>query len=69
MKLKNKNIIKITLYVLLVVLVYIIIFSIFKVDKAEEELDVNNLASNIEITDNELLPTPDRIIFKNRNNQ
>ena len=62
---KLKNIFKILIYLLLVILIYIILFNIFKVDEIEKE-EIPIIES---IEESDLLPTPDRIVYKNINGE
>ena len=64
MKIENKYNIKIILYFLFLLLVCSIIFFIFKMEISNEKLENNNVGI---IADNAILPTPDRIIYKNIN--
>lgn len=66
MEVKNKNNIRVILYILLLVVVFSIIFSIFKKEISNERLEKNNVGL---VDENTILPTPDRIIYKNINNE
>lgn len=66
MKIENKYNIKIILYFLFLLLVCSIIFFIFKMEISNEKLENNNVGI---IADNAILPTPDRIIYKNKDNK
>ena len=61
-----KNKIRIILLVLLLVLVCSAIFFIFKIEILNEKSENND---EILTADNTILPTPDRIIYKNQNNE
>ena len=62
---KLKKLVKILIYIFFVVLIYVLLFNIFKVDEIEEE-EIPIIES---VEDNDLLPTPDRIVYKNINNE
>lgn len=63
MKIENKSIIKKVLFVLLLLLICSFVFFIFKIEIEKEK-------QNIEVIDKAtLLPSPDRIIYKNRDNK
>lgn len=66
MEVKNKNNIRVILYILLLVVVFSIIFLIFKNEISNEKLEKNNVGL---VDENTILPTPDRIIYKNINNE
>ncbi len=66
MEVKNKNNIRVILYILLLLLVFSIIFFIFKNEISNEKLEKNNVGL---VDENTILPTPDRIIYKNINNE
>lgn len=61
-----KNNIRVILYILLLVVVFSIIFFIFKIEILNEKLEKNNVGL---VDENTILPTPDRIIYKNINNE
>lgn len=61
-----KNNIRVILYILLLVVVFSIIFFIFKIEISNEKLEKNNVGL---VDENTILPTPDRIIYKNINNE
>ena len=63
MKEKNK---RIALYILLILIVFCIIFFIFKIEILNEKQKQNNVGL---VGENTILPTPDRIIYKNMNNE
>ena len=62
MEVKNKNNIRVILYILLLLVVFSIIFLIFKNEISNEKLEKNNVGL---VDENTILPTPDRIIYKN----
>lgn len=64
MKLKNN--IRVILYILLLILIFSIIYFIFKNEISNEKLEKNNVGL---VDENTILPTPDRIIYKNKNNE
>lgn len=66
MEVKNKNNIRVILYILLLLVVFSIIFFIFKNEISNEKLEKNNVGL---VDENTILPTPDRIIYKNINNE
>ena len=66
MEVKNKNNIRVILYILLLLVVFSIIFLIFKNEISNEKLEKNNVGL---VDENTILPTPDRIIYKNINNE
>lgn len=66
MEVKNKNNIRVILYILLLVVVFSIIFFIFRIEISNEKLEKNKVGL---IDENTILPTPDRIIYKNINNE
>lgn len=66
MEVKNKNNIRVILYILLLLVVFSIIFFIFKNEISNEKLEKNNVGL---VDENNILPTPDRIIYKNINNE
>ena len=66
MGVKNKNNIRVILYILLLLVVFSIIFFIFKNEISNEKLEKNNVGL---VDENTILPTPDRIIYKNINNE
>lgn len=66
MEVKNKNNIRVILYILLLLVVFSIIFLIFKIEISNEKIEKNNVGLVDEST---ILPTPDRIIYKNMNNE
>ena len=66
MEVKNKNNIRVILYILLLLVVLSIIFFIFKNEISNEKLEKNNVSL---VDENTILPTPDRIIYKNINNE
>ena len=66
MEVKNKNNIRVILYILLLLVVFSIIFFIFKIEISNEKLEKNNVGL---VDENTILPTPDRIIYKNINNE
>ena len=66
MEVKNKNNMRMILYILLLVVVFSIIFFIFKIEISNEKLEKNNVGF---VDENTILPTPDRIIYKNINNE
>lgn len=66
MEVKNKNNIRVILYILLLLVVFSIIFFIFKNEISNEKLEKNNVSL---VDENTILPTPDRIIYKNINNE
>lgn len=63
---EEKNRIKIILYFLLLLVVCSIIFFIFKMEISKEISKDDNVGT---IADNTILPTPDRIIYKNKDNK
>lgn len=63
MEVKN---IRLILYILLLLVVFSIIFFIFKIEISNEKLEKNNVGL---VDENTILPTPDRIIYKNINNE
>lgn len=63
MKVKNKRNIE---CVLLLVLIVGFICWLFEIEKEQEELENSQVGL---VADNEILPTPDRIIYKNQNNE
>ena len=65
-KLKLKNCIRVILYILLLILIFTIIYFIFKNEISNEKLEKNNVGL---VDENTILPTPDRIIYKNKNNE
>ena len=65
MKVKNKNNIRTILYILLLVLFCSIIFLIFKIEISNEKSKDDNVGL---VAENTIIPTPDRIIYKNKNN-
>lgn len=66
MEVKNKNNIRVILYILLLLVVFSIIFFIFKIEISNEKLEKNKVGL---VDENNILPTPDRIIYKNINNE
>ena len=66
MKVKNKNNIRTILYILLLVLFCSIIFLIFKIEISNEKSKDDNVGL---VAENTIIPTPDRIIYKNKNNE
>ena len=66
MKVKNKNNIRTILYILLLVLFCSIIFLIFKIEISNEKSKDDNVGL---VAENTIIPTPDRIIYKNINNE
>ena len=66
MEVQNKNNIRVILYVLVLIAVFSIIFLIFKIEISNENLEKNNVGL---VDENTILPTPDRIIYKNINNE
>lgn len=66
MEVKNKNNIRVILYILLLLVVFSIIFFIFKNEISNEKLEKNNVGL---VDENTILPTPDKIIYKNINNE
>lgn len=66
MEVKNKNNIRVILYILLLLVVFSIIFLIFKNEISNEKLEKNNVGL---VDENTILPTPDKIIYKNINNE
>lgn len=66
MEVKNKNNIRVILYILLLLVVFSIIFFIFKNEISNEKLEKNNVGL---VDENTILSTPDRIIYKNINNE
>lgn len=66
MEVKNKNNIRVILYILLLLVVFSIIFFIFKIEISNEKLEKNKVGL---VDENTILPTPDRIIYKNINNE
>lgn len=66
MEVKHKNNIRVILFILLLVLLCSIIFFIFKMEISNEKLKENKVGL---VADNTILPTPDRIIYKNQNNE
>ena len=66
MEVQNKNNIRVILYILLLLVVFSIIFFIFKNEISNEKLEKNNVSL---VDENTILPTPDRIIYKNINNE
>lgn len=66
MEVKNKNNIRVILYILLLLVVFSIIFFIFKNEISNEKLEKNNVGL---VDENTIFPTPDRIIYKNINNE
>ena len=66
MKVKNKNNIRTILYILLLVLFCSIIFLIFKIEISNENSKDDNVGL---VAENTIIPTPDRIIYKNKNNE
>lgn len=61
-----KNNIRVILYILLLVVVFSIIFFIFKIEISNEKQNKTNVGM---VAVNTTLPTPDRIIYKNSNNE
>lgn len=61
-----KNNIRVILYILLLVVVFSIIFFIFKIEISNEKQNKTNVGM---VAENTTLPTPDRIIYKNSNNE
>lgn len=66
MEVQNKNNIRVILYVLVLIAVFSIIFLIFKIEISNEKLEKNKVGL---VDENTILPTPDRIIYKNINNE
>ena len=66
MEVQNKNNIRVILYILVLIAVFSIIFLIFKIEISNENLEKNNVGL---VDENTILPTPDRIIYKNINNK
>ena len=66
MEAQNKNNIRVILYVLVLIAVFSIIFLIFKIEISNEKLEKNKVGL---VDENTILPTPDRIIYKNINNE
>ena len=66
MEVQNKNNIRVILYILVLIAVFSIIFLIFKIEILNENLEENNVGL---VDENTILPTPDRIIYKNINNK
>lgn len=66
MEVQNKNNIRVILYVLVLIVVFSIIFLIFKIEISNEKLEKNKVGL---VDENTILPTPDRIIYKNINNE
>lgn len=66
MEVKNKNNIRVILYILLLLVVFSIIFFIFKIEISNEKQNKTNVGM---VAENTILPTPDRIIYKNSNNE
>lgn len=66
MEIQNKNNIRVILYILVLIVVFSIIFLIFKIEILNENLEENNVGL---VDENIILPTPDRIIYKNINNE
>ena len=66
MEVQNKNNIRVILYILVLIAVFSIIFLIFKIEISNENLEKNNVGL---VDENTILPTPDRIIYKNINNE
>lgn len=66
MEVKNKNNIRVILYILLLLVVFSIIYFILKNEISNEKLEKNNVGL---VDENTILPTPDRIIYKNINNE
>ena len=62
MEVQNKNNIRVILYVLVLIAVFSIIFLIFKIEISNEKLEKNKVGL---VDENTILPTPDRIIYKN----
>lgn len=62
----NTRIVKNIIYILILVLIFGIIFLAYKIEKAIEESENDDFAI---VDDNSTLPTPDRIIYKNQNNE
>ena len=65
MEVQNKNNIRVILYVLVLIAVFSIIFLIFKIEISNEKLEKNKVGL---VDENTILPTPDRIIYKNNLN-
>lgn len=61
-----KNNIRVILYILLLVAVFSIICFIFKIEISNEKQNKTNVGM---VAENTILPTPDRIIYKNSNNE
>lgn len=66
MEVKNKKNIRVIAYILLLLVIFSIIFFIFKIEISNEKLEKNNVGL---VDENTILPTPDRIIYKNINNE
>lgn len=66
MKIKNENKIRVLLGIFLLVVICSIIFFIFKTEMSNEKLEKTNVGI---VAENTILPIPDRIIYKNANNE
>ena len=66
MDIKKKNNIRVILCFLLLTLVCSIIFVIFKIEISNEISKENNVGF---VANDKILPTPDRIIYKNQNDE
>lgn len=61
-----KNNIRVILYILLLLVVFSIMFFIIKIEISNEKQNKTNIGM---VAENTTLPTPDRIIYKNSNNE
>ena len=64
----NKQILRKILYITLIIIISILLYFIFKIEKENEILESNE--GNIgKVSENTILPTPDRIIYKNKDDK